>query len=70
MAGGSPYYSLVWLVSLYTIFPCFDVANKIETIMRDFLWFGVGDDKNDREVSWGLVCRPKDERGLGLDKLV
>ncbi|GAV65559.1 hypothetical protein CFOL_v3_09074 [Cephalotus follicularis] len=45
------------------------VVNKCESILRSFLWFGVGDAKKAGKVAWSKVCHPKDERGLGIKSL-
>lgn len=42
------------------------VAREIEKLMQDFLWSGMGEDKRDHLMAWELVCRPKEEEGLGF----
>ncbi|GAV62664.1 hypothetical protein CFOL_v3_06187 [Cephalotus follicularis] len=37
------------------------VVKKCESILRSFLWFGVGDAKRAGKVAWERVCHPKQE---------
>lgn len=42
--------------------------NKLEQILRRFLWEGTMDKKSQHLVVWEKVCRPKAEGGLGIRK--
>lgn len=55
-------------LSLFKILPA--VANHIEKVMRDFLWWGVGKKSKDHLVSWDVYCLLKEEGGLGTGRLV
>lgn len=46
------------------------VSEKLERMMREFLWSGYGEEKRDHLVSWDLVCRPKVEGGFALGNVV
>lgn len=39
---------------------------KIDNISRDFLWGSMVSNKKMRNVNWKTVCKPLDQRGLGL----
>ncbi|GAV81858.1 hypothetical protein CFOL_v3_25311, partial [Cephalotus follicularis] len=45
------------------------MVKKCESILRSFLWFGVGDAKKAGKVAWSKVCHLKDEGGLGIKSL-
>ncbi|GAV85105.1 hypothetical protein CFOL_v3_28544 [Cephalotus follicularis] len=49
------------------ILPVF-VLKKCVSILRIFLWFGVGDAKRADTVAWEL-CHPKEEGGLGIKNM-
>ena len=40
------------------------VVNKVEKLMRSFLWEGVGEGKRDHLVKWERVANSKEEGGL------
>lgn len=42
------------------------VCNKLEAIIRRFLWSGVGHTRNVHWVCWNKVCKFKADGGLGL----
>lgn len=46
------------------------VANRIERVMRDFLWPRDGESKRDSLVSWEVCYNSKEDRGLGVCNLV
>lgn len=46
------------------------VASRIEKIMQDFLWSGIGKTSQDHLVSWEVYCKPKVEGGLGIGHMV
>ena len=45
------------------------VAKRLEKLQRDFLWSGVGEGKKDDLLRWEVVCRSKEQGGLGLQKI-
>ena len=45
------------------------IINKVEQIMRDFLWKGHSNMKGGSKVAWKTVSRPFSEGGLGLKRL-
>ena len=45
------------------------MANRIEKIQRDFLWYGMGDEFKIHFVGWDKVCAPIANGGLGIRKL-
>ncbi|CAL8989771.1 unnamed protein product [Prunus brigantina] len=45
------------------------VVNKLEKLMRSFLWEGVEEGKRDHLVKWERVANSKDEGGLGVGSL-
>ncbi|GAV75837.1 hypothetical protein CFOL_v3_19313, partial [Cephalotus follicularis] len=45
------------------------MVKKCESIIRSFLWFGVGDAKTAGKVAWAKVCQPKEEGGLGIKSM-
>jgi hypothetical protein len=45
------------------------VANRIEKLLRDFLWGGIGDDFKYHLVSWDKVCSSISKGGLGIRNL-
>ncbi|KAL4202551.1 hypothetical protein AMTRI_Chr02g264260 [Amborella trichopoda] len=42
------------------------VANRLNQLMRNFLWSGQEDKKKFHLVAWDKVCQPKDQGGLGI----
>ena len=56
-----------YYLSLFTI-PT-SVANRIEKLQRDFLWYGMGDEFKIHFVGWDKVCAPIANSGLGIRKL-
>ena len=46
------------------------VVNKVEKLMRSFLWEGVEEGKKDHLVRWEVVASSKKERGLGVGSLM
>ncbi|CAL9025350.1 unnamed protein product, partial [Prunus brigantina] len=46
------------------------VVNKVEKLMRSFLWEGVEEGKKDHLVRWDLVAKFKIEGGLGVGSLM
>lgn len=45
------------------------VINSLIQIQRRFLWGGLGEGRKISWVSWGVVCRPREEGGLGVRNL-
>ncbi|XP_035840262.1 uncharacterized protein LOC118487486 [Helianthus annuus] len=45
------------------------VIDSIEAIMRRFLWAGSNEEKKIPWVAWDVITRPKDEGGLGVNKI-
>ncbi|GAV65957.1 zf-RVT domain-containing protein, partial [Cephalotus follicularis] len=45
------------------------VIEQCESIIRSFLWFGLGDVRKAGKVAWNKVCKPKTEGGLGIKNL-
>ncbi|GAV86713.1 LOW QUALITY PROTEIN: zf-RVT domain-containing protein, partial [Cephalotus follicularis] len=45
------------------------VIKQCESIIRSFLWFGLGDVTKVGKVAWSKLCRPKAEGGLGIKNL-
>lgn len=45
------------------------IIRQVERICNAFLWKGKGGSAVRVKVSWGKLCRPKDEGGLGLKRL-
>ncbi|GAV83776.1 hypothetical protein CFOL_v3_27221 [Cephalotus follicularis] len=45
------------------------VIKQCESIIRSFLWFGLGDARTAGKVAWNKVCKPKAEGGLGIKNL-
>ncbi|GAV85966.1 LOW QUALITY PROTEIN: zf-RVT domain-containing protein, partial [Cephalotus follicularis] len=72
--GGRLQLILATLVSIQ-VFRCrtftlpVSVVKMCESILRNFLWFGVGDAKRAGKVAWAKFCHPKDEGGLGIKSL-
>jgi len=46
------------------------VLEQIERILRQFLWKGLALGKGGTKVSWENVCLPKEEKGLGIRRLM
>ena len=45
------------------------VAKRLKTLQRDFLSSGAGEGKKDHLLRWEIVCRSKEQGGLGLGKI-
>ena len=45
------------------------VATKLEKLQRDFLWLGTGEGRKDHLLSWEVVCRSKEQGGVGFGKI-
>ncbi|GAV86429.1 zf-RVT domain-containing protein, partial [Cephalotus follicularis] len=45
------------------------VIKQCESIIRSFLWFGLGDVRKVGKVAWSKVCRSKADGGLGIKNL-
>ncbi|XP_059629623.1 uncharacterized protein LOC132272506 [Cornus florida] len=45
------------------------VINELNKILRSFLWTGPEMRSTGAKVSWGKVCRPKEDGGLGIPNL-
>ena len=45
------------------------VAKRLERLQRNFLWLGIGVGKKDHLLSWEVVCRSKEQGGLGYGKI-
>ncbi|KAK9927793.1 hypothetical protein M0R45_024959 [Rubus argutus] len=45
------------------------VARKIESMLRNFLWEGIGEDSKDHLVKWIIVSQSKEKGGLGIGNL-
>ena len=58
---------LSYFLSLFKI-PS-SITLRIEKLQRYFLWLGFGEGKRHHLVSWDIVCRPKEFRGLGFWKI-
>ena len=50
------------------IIPC-EVIRRIESILTAFLWTGPTMGKGGAKVAWKLICRLKQEGGLGVKRL-
>ena len=46
------------------------MAEKIERLVRDFLWHGASDSRKDHLVSWDVCCKSKQDGGLEIGILV
>lgn len=44
------------------------VSNKIDSHIRNFVWGSLPDKRRPHSISRNVVCRPKDQGGLGLKK--
>lgn len=42
----------------------------MESMMRNFLWEGVGEGRKDHLINWEVVSRSKEKGGLGIGNLV
>ena len=42
------------------------VANRMEKLLRDFLWSGISGDSKLHLVKWAKVCKPMQVGGLGI----
>lgn len=58
-------YNIFWSSSLPI--PC-SVTEEADRICKQFLWGDQEDKKRMHTVSWDMVCRPKNEGGLGIRK--
>lgn len=45
------------------------VCDKIEQLMRNFIWGATDQQRKWHTVSWEAMCRPKDQGGLGLRRV-
>ena len=45
------------------------VAITLEKLQRDFLWSGIGEGKKDHLLKWEVVCKSKEQGGLGFGKI-
>ena len=45
------------------------VAKRLEKLQRAFLWLGAREGKKDHLLRWEVVCRSKEQGGLGLRKI-
>ena len=45
------------------------IAKRLETLQRDFLLSGAGEGKKDYLLRWEIICRSKEQGGLGLRKI-
>lgn len=45
------------------------VVSTLEKFTRDFLWSGSKEGNRDHLMSWEVVCRPREEGGLGLGNM-
>ena len=43
---------------------------KLNYFMSQFFWQGGSEKKKYRRTSWNIVCRPKDQDGLGIQDLL
>lgn len=56
------YYASTWLLCNYQV-------NKLERILRDFLWLDGQGNKKRHNASWDWCCTLKERGGLGLRDL-
>jgi hypothetical protein len=45
------------------------VLNRLDLFRSRFFWQGDSEMKKYRLAKWSVVCRPKDQRGLGIHNL-
>ena len=45
------------------------VAKRLENLQRNFLWSETGVGKKNYLLSWEVVCRSKEQEGLGFGKI-
>lgn len=45
------------------------ICKKIEKLMRNFFWKGSSIEKRAHLVRWDLITKPKENGGLGIDKI-
>ena len=57
-------------VYFLSMFKCpVSIINLIEKLRQDFLWHGRSEQKKFHLVDWTLVCKSKEEGGLGIRPL-
>ncbi|CAN1190229.1 Putative ribonuclease H protein At1g65750, partial [Linum perenne] len=44
------------------------ITNRIDSIIRNFVWGSSCNSKELHLISWDVVCQPKEQGGLGLQK--
>ena len=44
-------------------------AKRLETLQREFLWYGNSCQKKTHLVDWDSICKPKERGGLGIRPL-
>ena len=47
-----------------------EVANRIERLMRDFLWEGFNESNGSHLIRWNIVSSSKFKEGLGIGNVV
>jgi hypothetical protein len=45
------------------------VCNKIEKLMRNFIWGSAEENQSWHSVSWDNICKPKNQGGLGIRRI-
>jgi hypothetical protein len=46
------------------------VAKRMESMMRNFLWEGIGEGRKDHLINWEVVSKSREKGGLGIGNLV
>lgn len=57
----------VYLLLLFTV--PISIANKMEEIMRNFIWGTTNKGRRYHLMAWDLVCQPKEWGGLGIRRI-